>query len=84
MKHEPIIPANDIDDGRSTRVVRGPYRVLVSEHFERGLVYVSIAHGTGNASAFLEPRAAMEVAKALLDGAARALEHQLHRQLGRQ
>lgn len=81
MKPELHIVPED-GEPRTTTVTRGPYQAIVSEHIDHERVYVAIANGTGNGAAFFEPRAALEIAAALIAAAARALDHQLRRQLG--
>jgi hypothetical protein len=77
-----IAAAND--EPQTTMVERGPYRAIVSEHFDRGVIYLLLENGRGHSCAFLEPTAALEIAEALIAGAGRAIEAQYQRQLGRE
>ena len=71
-----------VEDPETTTVNCGPYTALVSEHTEREKVYLSVANGCGSVGSFLEPAAALTIAAALIEGAAKAVQHQFRRQMG--
>lgn len=67
------------EEARSIIVRRGPYQAIVGEHPEQ--VYLAVGNGCGAKGAFLDPRAALEVAAALIVAAGKAVEAQFARQL---
>jgi hypothetical protein len=65
---------------RTKIVDNGDHRVIVSEHGEQ--MYLAVGNVRGDQATLLNPRLALEIASALIEGAGRNLERQFQRQMG--
>lgn len=76
-----IVPAEPVEMN-SVIVERGPYRFIVGEHPEE--VYLSLENARDGSCMFADPLTALRIAKAIIDAAGKALNHQFDQQLGKQ